>query len=99
MRRFAGSAGSMSRRAMFEPHQRVLALVAERLRRTVPAPAPDRLSLAAQLGRATIHLARQLHRHGTFVGQVVSSSPRFSTPLLRRPPRGRSTFGEQGCMS
>jgi len=70
LRRFAAGAGSMPTRAMSEPHRRVLALVAERLQRTGPARAPERLSVAANVGLASLHLARQLQAHGAFVGRV-----------------------------
>ena len=87
-RRFIGSEGtapSLSVRAMSEANQRLLDIVSDRLRGSVPPEAQKRLPLAAQVGCATLHLARQLQAHAAFVGSVAIEL----ASLLPRPWRFR----------
>jgi phospholipid/cholesterol/gamma-HCH transport system permease protein len=87
-RRFAGAteAGpTVGTRSMSDTNQRLLALVAERIRGTVAAEPPRRPSFLARLGQATLHVARQLRAHAGFVGSVSLEL----AALIRQPRRFR----------
>jgi len=73
-RRFAGKGGAAPNlpvRSMSEADRRLLDIVSDRLRASVPPEAQKPLPLSEQLGRATVQLARQLRRHAAFVGSVA----------------------------
>ena len=76
------SPDQLNRRAMDPRHERLLALVHERMAAPAVGVAPSRhLGLLQHLGRATVKLSRTLRAHRSFIGQVALET----LAVLRRP--------------